>query len=145
MNASMHWLQEKVLLAERALLYSFAFDFRTGDPYSFALKYNSTLKIMSAEDGEQALSWLGRAGIVTTLCLQYPSSTLAVVALWFAQHVTHGEVRRSCASTHHCSCRPGIAILVYTSQLSSLSIGSWCLTILANLALCYTFLSTRRV
>ena len=89
----MHWLQEKVLLAERALLYSFAFDFRTGDPYSFALKYNSTLRIMSAEDGEQALSWLGRAGIVTTLCLQYPSSTLAVVALWFAQHVTHGEVR----------------------------------------------------
>lgn len=81
-----------MLLAERALLYCFAFDFRTGDPYSFALKYNSAYKLMSVLDGEQALSWLNRAGKVTTLCLQYPPSTLAVVALWFAQHLVRGEV-----------------------------------------------------
>ena len=81
-----------MLLAERALLYCFAFDFRTGDPYSFALKYNSSCKLMKQEDGEQALSWLHLAGQATTLCLQYPPSTLAVVALWFAQHLVHGEV-----------------------------------------------------
>lgn len=86
-------LQEKVLLAERALLYSFAFDFCTGDPFSYALKYNTLLNLMHQHDGEQALSWLTKAGIVTTLCLQHPPSTLAVVALWFAQHLTFGKAR----------------------------------------------------
>lgn len=82
-------LQEKVLMAERALLYCLAFDFRIGDPYSYALKYNSAYKLNSID---QALPWLNRAGQVTTLCLQYPPSTLAVVALWYAQHVEVGEV-----------------------------------------------------
>ncbi|DBA94318.1 TPA: hypothetical protein ACH3X1_001927 [Trebouxia sp. C0004] len=81
--------KEKVLMAERALLYCLAFDFRIGDPYSYALKYNSAYKLNSID---QALPWLNRAGQVTTLCLQYPPSTLAVVALWYAQHVEVGEI-----------------------------------------------------
>jgi len=87
-------LQERVLLAERALLYSFAFDFRTGDPYSFALKYNSAYKLMCEQ---QAFDWLTFAAQATTLCLQYPPSMLAVAALWFAQHLVHGEV--GCSNT----------------------------------------------
>lgn len=86
-------VQERVLLAERALLYCFGFDFRTEDPYSFALKYQTTYKLLDEDNSQRMLQWLSHAALFTTLCLQYPSSLLGVVAVWYAQHLVHGEVR----------------------------------------------------
>ena len=83
-------LQERVLLAERALLYAFAFDFRPGDPYSFALKYQRGANM--GGEAETAFLWLSIAGQATTLCLQYPPSTIAVASLWYTQHLLLGEV-----------------------------------------------------
>lgn len=88
-------LQERVLLAERALLYAFAFDFRNGDPFSFALKYNRLHSADSLVDSDAAdifFTWLTFAGQATTLCLQYPPSLLAVASLWYAQHLSKGQV-----------------------------------------------------
>ena len=88
-------LQERVLLAERALLYAFAFDFRNGDPPSFALKYNrlhSADNLVDPDAAETFFAWLTFAGQATTLCLQYPPSLLAVASLWYAQHLSRGQV-----------------------------------------------------
>lgn len=79
-------------MAERALLYCFSFDFRTGDPYSYALKYNGKYKLLTEQQGQVALSWLNIAAQSTTLCLQFPPHVLGVVSLWYAQHLNHGKV-----------------------------------------------------
>lgn len=101
-------LQERVLLAERALLYAFAFDFRNGDPFSFALKYNrlhSADNLVDPDAAETFFAWLTFAGQATTLCLQYPPSLLAVASLWYAQHLSRGQVcvtqlpKRTCMQT----------------------------------------------
>lgn len=91
-------VQERVLLAERALLYCFNFDFKTSDPYSYALKYNNTYKLLEGDDSQRAFAWLNIAALATTLCLQYPASLLGVVAVWYAQHLVLGEV---CSNPQH--------------------------------------------
>lgn len=94
-TAGLLTLQERVLLAERALLYAFAFDFAKGDPFSFALKYNrlhSTESLVDSDAAEIFFTWLTFAGQATTLCLQYPPSLLAVASLWYAQHLSKGQV-----------------------------------------------------
>ena len=94
-SAGLPTLQERVLLAERALLYAFAFDFAKGDPFSFALKYNrlhSTESLVDSDAAEIFFTWLTFAGQATTLCLQYPPSLLAVASLWYAQHLSKGQV-----------------------------------------------------
>lgn len=96
-------LQERVLLAERALLYCFSFDFRTGDPYSFALKYHTTYKLLGEDDRQRYFSWLNIVAQGTTLCLQYPASLLGVVAVWYAQHLVYGEVRDQAHILLYCS------------------------------------------
>ena len=94
------------------MLYAFAFDFRTGDPISFAIKYHSACGLDQGAS-ETFLDWLLFAGSATTICLQYPPSTIAVASLWYTLHLYFGEVGATTQACQLCYIAASFALGAY--------------------------------